>query len=116
MWLELLLSYNNKRHFIQGSLQSRLRQHFRSREALCLNSVPLELASAINTIKMLSTVSTMAPKNCTRESDPTNPANGQQDIVVQAALSLALGVSAFLGFCVIPPPSSRFPESEADRM
>jgi hypothetical protein len=40
-------------------------------------------------------------KNCTRGSDPTNPANGQQDISVQAALSLALGVSAFFGFCVI---------------
>lgn len=38
-------------------------------------------------------------KNCTA-SDPTDPANGQKDVYVQLALSLALGVSAFVAFCV----------------
>jgi hypothetical protein len=38
-------------------------------------------------------------KNCTAYN-PTDPANGQKDIYVQLVLSLALGVSAFLGFCV----------------
>jgi len=33
-------------------------------------------------------------------TDPTDPANGQKQIYVQLVLSLALGVSAFLGFCV----------------
>lgn len=32
--------------------------------------------------------------------DPSDPDNGQKDLYVQLALSLALGVSAFLGFCV----------------
>ncbi|KAG9238556.1 hypothetical protein BJ875DRAFT_32374 [Amylocarpus encephaloides] len=41
-------------------------------------------------------------KNCTT-TDPTDPSNGQQDILVQAALSLALGVSAFVVFCILRP-------------
>jgi hypothetical protein len=32
--------------------------------------------------------------------DPTDPANSNQQIYVQLVLSLALGLSAFLGFCV----------------
>jgi len=32
--------------------------------------------------------------------DPTDPANGEKQIYVQLVLSLALGVSAFIGFCV----------------
>lgn len=38
-------------------------------------------------------------ENCT-VSDPTDPANGQKDVYVQLVLSLALGVSAFVAFCV----------------
>jgi hypothetical protein len=47
----------------------------------------------------MSDVGAMAAKKCT-PIDPTDPANGQQDIYVQLVLSLALGVSAFVGFCV----------------
>ena len=32
--------------------------------------------------------------------DPTDPANSNQQINVQLVLSLALGLSAFFGFCV----------------
>jgi len=32
--------------------------------------------------------------------DPTDPANSQKDLPVQLVLSLSLGVSAFVGFCV----------------
>jgi hypothetical protein len=37
-------------------------------------------------------------KNCSTE-DPTRP-NTQADVKVQLVLSLALGISAFVGFCV----------------
>lgn len=43
--------------------------------------------------------SSVAVKKC-EPYDPTDPANGQKQIYVQLVLSLALGVSAFLGFCV----------------
>lgn len=41
-------------------------------------------------------------KNATEkcEYDALDPTNGQKDTVVQLVLSLALGVSAFIGFCV----------------
>lgn len=32
--------------------------------------------------------------------DPTNPKNGEKDVYVQLVLSVALGLSAFIGFCV----------------
>jgi len=32
--------------------------------------------------------------------DPNDPANGNKQVYVQLVLSLALGVSAFFGFCV----------------
>ncbi|TVY15078.1 Calcium permeable stress-gated cation channel 1 [Lachnellula arida] len=41
-------------------------------------------------------------ENCT-VSDPTDPANGQKDVYVQLVLSLALGVSAFVAFCILRP-------------
>ncbi|KAH6671090.1 hypothetical protein B0J14DRAFT_564777 [Halenospora varia] len=44
---------------------------------------------------------TMAEK-CT-PYDPTNPNNSQQQVLVQLVLSLALGASAFLGFCILRP-------------
>jgi len=36
-------------------------------------------------------------------TDPTDPNNGQKQIYVQLVLSLALGLSAFLGFCFLRP-------------
>ncbi|KAL2072731.1 hypothetical protein VTL71DRAFT_12074 [Oculimacula yallundae] len=44
----------------------------------------------------------IAPKKCTVR-DPTDPSNGQNQIYVQLVLSLALGMSAFLGFCFLRP-------------
>jgi len=41
-------------------------------------------------------------KICTVK-DPTDPSNGQKQIYVQLVLSLALGSSAFLGFCFLRP-------------
>jgi hypothetical protein len=38
-------------------------------------------------------------KECKR-TDPTDPTNNQGQIYVQLVLSLALGISAFFGFCV----------------
>lgn len=38
-------------------------------------------------------------EKCTKY-DPTDPANGQKQIYTQLVLSAALGISAFLGFCV----------------
>lgn len=38
-------------------------------------------------------------KKC-EKYDPTDPTNGQKDISVQLVLSLALGASAFIAFCV----------------
>jgi calcium permeable stress-gated cation channel len=35
--------------------------------------------------------------------NPADPKNGQKDIYVQLVISLALGVSAFFGFCVSTP-------------
>ncbi|KAH8602919.1 hypothetical protein B0O99DRAFT_647721 [Bisporella sp. PMI_857] len=35
--------------------------------------------------------------------DPTNPRGPQKEIYVQLVLSLALGVSAFVGFCILRP-------------
>ncbi|CZT42875.1 related to A.thaliana hyp1 protein [Rhynchosporium secalis] len=43
-----------------------------------------------------------APKKCT-VGDPTDPSNGQKQIWVQLVLSLALGLSAFIGFCFLRP-------------
>lgn len=40
-------------------------------------------------------------KSCPKV-DPTDPVNGQKQIYVQLVLSLALGLTAFLGFCVSP--------------
>ena len=44
----------------------------------------------------------MVAKKC-KSYDPTDPNNGQQNIYVQLVLSLALGISAFLGFCILRP-------------
>ncbi|TAQ83945.1 hypothetical protein B7494_g7730 [Chlorociboria aeruginascens] len=38
-----------------------------------------------------------------RPQNPTDPANGQNQVLVQLVLSLALGVSAFFGFCCLRP-------------
>ncbi|KAG9243388.1 hypothetical protein BJ878DRAFT_120110 [Calycina marina] len=35
--------------------------------------------------------------------NPSDPKNGQKDIYVQLVLSLALGASAFIGFCILRP-------------
>jgi hypothetical protein len=43
-----------------------------------------------------------ANKTC-ESYDPTDPDNSQQDIYVQLVLSLALGFSAFFGFCFLRP-------------
>jgi hypothetical protein len=42
-------------------------------------------------------------KNECKGYDPTDPANGQKDILVQLVISAALGLSAFLGFCFLRP-------------
>ncbi|KAF4626135.1 hypothetical protein G7Y89_g12026 [Cudoniella acicularis] len=42
-------------------------------------------------------------KECPNKGDPTDPRNGQQQILVQLVLSLALGISAFFGFCILRP-------------
>jgi hypothetical protein len=41
--------------------------------------------------------------------DPTDPTKDQKQIYVQLVLSLALGISAFLGFCVSRESSSQYP-------
>ncbi|CZT09922.1 hypothetical protein WAI453_007110 [Rhynchosporium graminicola] len=56
---------------------------------------PLPLATALAT-------ALAAPKKCT-VGDPTDPSNGQKQIWVQLVLSLALGLSAFIGFCFLRP-------------
>jgi hypothetical protein len=45
-------------------------------------------------------VSDFTANNSCPKYDPTDPANGQKQIYVQLVLSLALGLTAFFGFCV----------------
>jgi hypothetical protein len=45
-------------------------------------------------------------ENCTA-SNPTDIASGQKDVYVQLVLSLALGISAFVAFCVSVTKSHR---------
>jgi hypothetical protein len=58
----------------------------------------LNLRKSIN-MSVVTSGFTVANKTC-ETYDPTDPKNSQQDIYVQLVLSLALGLSAFLGFCV----------------
>lgn len=47
----------------------------------------------------MDTISSLTKPKC-KPYDPSDPSNGRKDIVVQLVLSLALGASAFIGFCV----------------